>query len=322
MKRIDQAELQRAFTPQAERLLIERVALAFRQYSSGRAQLARAGHLHFDAPPGDVHIKSAALSGSQTYTVKIASGFYENWRRDLPPSDGLMLVFDQQNGQPLAMLFDRGWLTDLRTAAAGALCVRLCAPEQTKTVAMLGAGVQARMQLRFLAYERSFRRVQIWSRSNERAAKLADELAAAGIDAEVFAKPGDALRGAELLYCTTASRSPLFAKEEAPPELQATIAIGADNAGKQELAPEFLAAAGRIIVDSRAQSEEFGELNNLRAAALSNPNILELGEVLETGEVPDSASGITICALTGLGVQDAAVAELSLELLAKSDTNL
>ncbi|MGZ5423424.1 MAG: ornithine cyclodeaminase family protein, partial [Candidatus Aminicenantales bacterium] len=92
----------------------------FVAYSRGRVIVPPVGELVFDDPPGDVHIKYGYIKGGEVYVIKIASGFTDNPRRGLPSGDGLMLVFDQKTGVLQAILLDEGYLTNLRTAVAGA----------------------------------------------------------------------------------------------------------------------------------------------------------------------------------------------------------
>ena len=79
--------------------------------------------------------------------VKIASGFHNNLKLGVSPSQGLMLVFSQKTGKPEAVLLDEGHLTDIRTAAAGALVARHFAPKKVKAIGIIGNGIQAKLQL-------------------------------------------------------------------------------------------------------------------------------------------------------------------------------
>ena len=120
------------------------------------------GELVFDDPPGDVHIKYGYIRGGDVYVIKIASGFHDNPKRGLPSGDGLMLVFDQKTGVLQAILLDEGYLTNLRTAAAGAIAAKYLAPRQVTMAGILGAGVQGRMQLDWLRRVRRFDAAIVW----------------------------------------------------------------------------------------------------------------------------------------------------------------
>ena len=100
----------------------------FVAYSSGRVVVPPVGELIFDEPPGDTHIKYGYIRGDDYFVVKIASGFYENHRLKLPSGSGLMLLFSQKTGQPLSILLDEGFLTDVRTAVAGQIAAKYLAP--------------------------------------------------------------------------------------------------------------------------------------------------------------------------------------------------
>jgi ornithine cyclodeaminase len=102
--------------------------------SQGKFSNALVSFMHFEAPRGDVHIKSGAFLEDEMYVVKIASSFYDNPRLGLPSSQGAMLLFSQKTGELVAILLDEGRLTDLRTGLAGAIGAKYLAPSPiTKT---------------------------------------------------------------------------------------------------------------------------------------------------------------------------------------------
>ena len=123
----------------AELDLVPLIEEAFRGYSAGRAIVPPVGELLLEK--GEVHIKYGAIGGDDYYVIKIASGFYGNAALGLPSSNGLMLVFRQDTGEPEAVLLDEGHLTDVRTAAAGAVGARALAPPEVERIGVLGAGV-------------------------------------------------------------------------------------------------------------------------------------------------------------------------------------
>ncbi|MFK7849214.1 MAG: hypothetical protein AB8G77_28255 [Rhodothermales bacterium] len=94
--------------------LIEEIETGFVLYSEGQAKVPPVGFLHFEEPPGDVHIKYGYLTGDTCYVLKVASAFYENTALGLPANDGLVLVFNQKTGSTEFILLDEGWLTDMR----------------------------------------------------------------------------------------------------------------------------------------------------------------------------------------------------------------
>ena len=156
------------------------VRRGFEAYTAGRAVVPPVGELVFAEPPGDVHIKYGYIQGDPYYVIKIASGFYDNPVRGLPSSDGMMLVFAQETGQPVATLLDGGTLTDARTAAAGALAARLCGPAHVERIGIIGTGIQARLQLQALATVTPCRSVSVWGRTPARVSAYVEEMTAAG----------------------------------------------------------------------------------------------------------------------------------------------
>lgn len=119
----------------------------FIQYSNGNTVVPPVGELIFDKPPGDVHIKYGYIKKDDYYVIKIASGFYENPGLGIASCQGLMLLFNQKTGELVSVLLDEGYLTDIRTAAAGALVAKYFAPQEIKSVGIIGTGMQARLQL-------------------------------------------------------------------------------------------------------------------------------------------------------------------------------
>jgi ornithine cyclodeaminase/alanine dehydrogenase-like protein (mu-crystallin family) len=294
--------------------LIDAMSEAFDAYSSGRAELP--GVIHLDVPEarGEIHVKAGHLHGGARYAVKVASGFYGS---DPPALDGLVLVFDATDGSLAALLLDGGYLTDARTGAAGGLAARHLAPERVETVAVLGTGAQARHQLDALACERSFDLVRLWGRDPAHARSCASELEARGLPASrivVVRTPGDAVRGAEVVLTCTAATEPLVRAEWLAPGVHVT-AVGADGPAKRELEPAVLGRADLVVVDSRDQCARLGELHHaLDAGVLSVGAVVELGEIAG-GHRPGriSEEQITVCDLTGVGVQDVAAAALVLD---------
>jgi ornithine cyclodeaminase len=96
----------------------------------------------FSDPPGEAHIKAGHIAGDAVFVVKVATGFYRNPAIGLSSSSGLMIAFDATTGVPKAVLLDRGKLTDLRTAAAGAVAAKLLAPRNVSGIAIFSASAR------------------------------------------------------------------------------------------------------------------------------------------------------------------------------------
>lgn len=282
----------------------------FVAYSRGRAVIPPVGELVFEDPPGDVHIKYGYIKGGDVYVIKIASGFVDNPKRGLPSGDGLMLVFDQKTGLLQAILLDEGYLTNLRTAVAGAVVAKYLAPRQVTAVGILGAGVQGRMQLEWLRRVRRFTQAVVWGVDEAELAAYRRDMEAPGLAIRTTLRAEDVAAAANLIVTCTPSTRPLLQAEWIRPGTHIT-AMGSDTASKQELDPAILARADRVVVDSLSQSELRGEVYRaVGAGALRRDGLIELGRVIEDpGLRRASDDEITVADLTGVAVQDIMISQ-------------
>ena len=292
--------------------LVPLIEEAFRGYSAGRAIVPPVGELLMDK--GEVHIKYGAIRGDDYYIIKIASGFYGNAALGLPSSNGMMLVFRQDSGEPAAVLLDEGHLTDVRTAIAGAIGAKALARPDVERIGVLGTGVQARLQVQQLAPLFETREVVAWGRDPERVAAYATDMAAAGFRVEAADHPGAVAAVCGLIITTTPSTEPLLQAADIRPGTHIT-AIGSDTTEKQELAADVLALADVVVADSLEQCHTRGEIAQAVAAgAIAEDKAIELG-VLLAGEAVGrtSAEQITVFDSTGVAVQDIAIATAIVE---------
>lgn len=285
---------------------------AFARLARGQATLPGVIGLDIPEHEGEVHVKGAWLHGSRYYSIKEAAGFYGNARRGLPVSSGLVLVFDALTGFLTALLLDNGYLTELRTGAAGALAADLLARREVDTVGIVGSGGQARYQLEALLGVRRPRRVLVHGRSSERAAAYAREMTERfGLPVQAVGSMREAVEPADLVVTTTPSREPLVRAEWLWPGAHVT-ALGSDGPAKRELHPGALAPPRKVVADRLDQCLRLGEIHHAVAEGVLRAEQVhaELGEIaagLKPGRTSDDE--ITIADLTGVGVQDAAVAD-------------
>jgi len=279
---------------------------AFRALAEGRVTLPPPVGLHLPEVEGEVHVKGARIEGADVFAFKVATGFYGNAERGLRVGSGLFLVFDASTGFPVALLDDGGWLTEMRTGAAGALAARLLTADRPLDVAVLGAGTQARFQLEALRTVRRIRSVRVWSRSREEAEGFARE---AGGRAASTAE--EAVRDAALILTVTPARDPILREAWVAPGTT-VVAVGSDGEGKCELEPALVERADKVVVDRVEQSVRLGELQRPVASRRFSADDVhaELGEVL-IGQAPgrEREDERIVCDLTGVGAQDAAIAE-------------
>lgn len=295
--------------------LIDEIAEGFVLYSNGLVNVPPVGFLHFDEPPGDVHIKYGAVARDDVYVLKVASAFYRNTERNLPPSDGVMLVFSQKTGQLQLVLHDQCWLTDMRTAAAGAVAAKYLAKSDSSTIGIVGTGVQARLQLLALRHVTASRQCLIWGRSSAKANSVAEELIQHpdvidwGLSIRAVTHLEDLTHRSDIIVTTTPADKPLLSTVK--PGTHVT-AMGSDDHGKQELASELLASADLVVADSVSQCIDHGECREpVAKGLLRKADIVELGQVVSgqvAGRTDDSQ--VTIADLTGVAIQDIQVAKL------------
>ena len=308
-KIVDRTSIERALT----RIdVVAAMADGFVAYSDGRAVVAPVSSLMFDSPRGDIHIKAGYLVGGHDYVIKIASGFYENPSRfALPSSDGLMLVFEQRTGVLHTILLDEGLLTDVRTAAAGALFARHLAPppSQVSRIGILGTGTQARLQLQLLADVTACRDVLVWGRTAEHADAYCRDMSNRGFRVEVAPDPAAVAACCNLIVTTTPATAPLLMASDIRPGTHIT-AVGSDSEGKQELDAAILAKADLIAVDSREQCISRGETAHaIRARLLDVACLVEIGAIIAGRSAGRTDSNqITVADMTGVAVQDVQIA--------------
>ena len=312
---IDEHTLRSAVSPADA---IAAVREAFRADGNGCTVVPAVINLPVPGTHGEFHIKTAWVQGVPLIAVKVASGFYDNPARGLPTGSGLMALFDAETGMPLALLFDNGFLTDIRTGAAGAVAADCLARRDITTVGVIGSGVQARHQVRCLREVRHFRRLVAWSPDGVGLESYCAEMRAAlGVTAVMAAGADEVCREADMLITATPAREPVIRAEWLKPGLHIT-ALGSDTPGKQELDAACLSRADMVVVDKLAQCARFGELSHaLREGLFTEAGVwAELGEVVagrKAGRTRDDQ--ITICDLTGVGFQDTAIAALAWRLV-------
>lgn len=264
---------------------------------------------------GEVDVKTAYVPGISSFAIKISPGFFDNPKLGLPSVNGLMVLLSAKTGLLEAALFDNGYLTDVRTAAAGAVAARHLARPDASEVAILGAGVQARLQLKALTLVRPIKSATIWARDMAKAEVAAAETSKElNLKVTAVADPAPAVAQADIVVTTTPATSPILMAEWLVPGQHVT-AMGSDAEHKNEVDPNVFARAELVYVPDRlAQVRLLGELHHAISAGNIRPEatFAELGDIV-AGKAPGRVDTrqITLADLTGMGVQDTAIATLA-----------
>lgn len=263
----------------------------------------------------EIHVKGAHLKGGRHIVLKVATGFYKNRERGLPSGDGLFLLLDATTGAPALLLAEHGYLTDLRTAAAVGLTLKYLAPKGARDALLVGAGAIARLTARMIVTQLPIERLTVWNRTPHRAEALAREL---GGGARVAGDLETEVRRHRVIVTATASTLPLIKAEWVAPGTHVTSA-GTGSPEKVELEPALLLKADKLVADRTSQTARYGNLHHAIAAGVLSADRVyaELGD-LAAGRLAgrEQESEITVADLTGVGVQDAAIAAAVVEALA------
>ena len=292
---------------------IEAMGRAFGQFSAGEATVP----LREKVPShkGVTLIMPAFLHQSEDLAVKIVSVYPENPSLGLPTVAGTVLVLDPQTGMPKALM-EGDSLTAIRTGAGGGLAAKLLSRPDAATVALFGAGVQAKSQLQAVLTVRSIKNVHILDLSKDATDRLATEIATWSDAPTVFTQttPQEAIKAADIVITATTSKKPVFDGNDLTPGTHIT-GVGSFTPEMQEVDTVGVNRA-TVFVDSRKSAmAEAGDLISANAQIEA-----ELGEVIN-GSHPGrtSADEITFFKSVGLAAQDAAAAAAVLKTAEKQN---
>ena len=301
----------KSILPQVD--LIQEIESGFKAYSNDLVVVPPVGELSFQSPPGDVHIKYGYIKGDEVYVIKIASGFYKNTSTGLPAGNGMMLVFNQKTGQPVAMLQDECYLTDIRTAVAGAITAKYLAPKHVEYIGIVGTGVQARLQLQYLRDIIECNNVIVWGRSSDALSDYKEAMTKHGYKIKTATDISDIIDYCQLIVTCTPSEEVLINRVNPGTHI---TAMGSDTIAKRELSSDVLLQADIVVTDSRSQSKERGEIYQASKDGFSVNGTTELGEIiLGTAQSRTQQEQITIADLTGVAVQDIQISKAILKNL-------
>lgn len=293
---------------------------AFRALASGAVIMPPVLRMDLTDANGEVDVKTSYIPGVPRFAIKVSPGFFDNPRLGLPSVNGLMTLFSARTGLIEAVLLDNGYLTDVRTAAAGAVAAAHLSRPDSETAAILGAGVQARLQLLALTLVRPIRHAAIWARDPAKAEAAARAASAdLGFPVEASRDPREVVAAADVIVTTTPATEPILSADWLRPGQHVT-AMGSDSERKNEIDPELFRRCA-YVADRLSQTRAMGELRHAIAAGVveADATFPELGAVIAGAAVGrPSNDAITLCDLTGTGAQDTAIADLAMRRLTEA----
>lgn len=312
---LNENELRQAIT--LDMTAVDLVADAFAKLSAGSVIMPPILRMDMEDRNGEVDVKTAYVPGLDGFAIKVSPGFFDNPKKGLSTTSGLMVVHDAKTGFVQAVLLDNGYLTDVRTAAAGAVAARCLSVKNASHAAVIGTGLQARLQIQALTLVRPIETVTVWGRDLEKAAACAQDIEwSTSLKTRIAGSVEEALADAQIAVTTTPSRTPLIDESMLHPGLHIT-AMGSDAEHKNELAPNVIAEADLFVCDKHEQSARLGELHHAVGAGVvpEDMPVTELGHVV-AGTHPgrQSDDAVTVCDLTGTGAQDTAIATYALSV--------
>jgi ectoine utilization protein EutC len=262
---------------------------------------------------GEVDVKTAYIHGLDSFAIKIAAGFFNNHQLGLPTGSGMMVLISAKTGNPMVILLDNGYLTDVRTGIAGAIAANYLAPKEIKVAGVIGSGMQARFQIRALKLVRDFSQLMVYGIVDEDVDRYVEEISEEiGVEVIKAKSAESVVRECEIVVTTTPAKEPYLRADWLHQGLHITC-MGSDSEDKQELYADVFSKADRIICDKKSQAFRLGELHHaFDAGVISEDEVIELGE-LTSGKAAGrkTEEEITVCDLTGVGVQDTQIARLA-----------
>jgi len=298
---------------------IEAVKVAYSAFAKGRVQMPGVQHLDVYQYNGEVDIKSGFVEDFGLMGTKIASGFYDNQKKGLPPGIAVIVLLDLETSMPLAIM-DGTYITAYRTGAAGAVAASVLARKDSQKVGIVGAGTQGRMQLLALRELFDIQKVKVWDIDKGMAERYKDQMTKdLSIDIQVVDTPDAVTIDSDILVTVTPSRKALINVDSIHDGMHIN-AIGADGPGKQELDPRIMTRVSKIVVDSLEQCRKIGEVQHaLGQGLIEESNIhAEIGEIINGDKSGrESETEITLFDSTGLSAQDIAAAKIVFEAAKK-----
>ncbi|MDR4499444.1 MAG: hypothetical protein MRK02_16225 [Candidatus Scalindua sp.] len=301
-------------------LSLKTVEAAFKAFGQGKAYQPPKSYLTFKdgdlrSMPAYINAPNMNIAGIKSVTVHP-----DNHKKfGLPTVMATILLTDPKNGSNIAVL-DGTYITNMRTGAAGGVATKYLSRKESKVMALIGAGMQARTQLEHIMLTRKLKEVRVHARSEKSMVRFCREMSKVYPAITFLPEPDGkkACLGADIITTTTTARIPIIRKSWINPGTHIN-GIGADAEGKQELETS-LTKSCKIVIDEWLQASHSGEINvPISKGKLKKRDIhAELGEIVagkKKGRTADDE--ITLFDSTGLAIQDVSTAYVVYQILMK-----
>ncbi len=261
--------------------LIPIIEEAFKSLSNGKTVMPPIMRIDIEKYHGESDIKAAYVEGLDSFAIKIASGFFDNPKLGLPSSNGLMVLLDSETGVIKSVLLDEGYLTDTRTAIAGAIAAKYLSNEDASNLGIIGAGIQARLQLKAILLVRKINKINLWARDKVKVDEFIDSLKDLKIDINISESCKELASSSDIIITTTPSKKPLLEFDWIKKGTHIT-AMGSDAEQKNELHPAMIKLCDKYIPDNQPQTTILGELHHAIKENLISPDhkFDDLGSVI------------------------------------------
>ena len=296
--------------------LIPIIEEAFKSLSKGLVMMPPIMRIDIEKYHVESDVKAAYVEGLDSFAIKIASGFFDNPKLGLPSSNGLMVLLDSKTGVVKSVLLDEGYLTDTRTAIAGAIATKYLSNQNANSVGIIGAGIQAKLQLQAIMLVRKIKKIIVWTRDETKANQFIEGFKDLDLDFHVASSCKELASLSEIIVTTTPSKKPLLEFDWIKKGTHVT-AMGSDAEQKNELDPHMLKYCDQYVPDNQLQTSVLGELHHALKQNIisSKEKFNELGDIINDPSLGrKNKEDITICDLTGTGVQDTAIARFAYNL--------
>lgn len=277
---------------------IQTTECAFAKFSNNKSIIQNQIVFNLPAKSGEICIKTAHDPTLPTYTIKQVSVFPQGETTLC----GTMNIYDSTSGKLLAVLAEEGWLTLLRTAAAGVVAEKYLAQKDATTLGMIGAGSLSSMQLEvLLSTTKKYMSVLIWNRTFIRGKKLKDNLQKKYPNIKFISCTSlNEICEVDTLFLTTAATAPIILPSKKP-RCRTVISLGSDMSNKCEIDPKLYASADKIYADSIALATKIGQIRQLP----KNIPVEEIGTLIQKNTSGrKNTNELIIANLVGLGIQD------------------